>query len=151
MHCYTTTFCSVPPKISSSFNGWVLWWLGTLGWGICAVGWLGWWWWWCGPCALRVCLSIRASSMQLIKMDWRQCTSPFGWTDQPEPPPLSPLPMPVASESRFQASPDQTSPNPQGEETDCEARPPHPPLVRKKGERNLFHLLGVGCPGSGLL
>ena len=46
------------------------------------VWWL--WWFWCGPCTLRVCLSIRASGMQRINMDWRHCTSPFGWTDQPE-------------------------------------------------------------------
>ena len=40
---------------------------------------------------------------------------------------------------------------PQGEEKDCEARPPHPPLLRRKGGRNLFHRLGVECPWSGML
>ena len=40
---------------------------------------------------------------------------------------------------------------PRGEEKDCEARPPHSPLRRKGGGRNLFHLFGVGCHGSGLL
>ena len=43
---------------------------------------------WCGAdrvhCAC-VC-PLRASGMQLITMDWRHCTSPFGWTDQPETP-----------------------------------------------------------------
>ena len=29
--------------------------------------------------------------------------------------------------------------------------PTSPPLLRRKGERNLFHLLGVGCPWSGIL
>ena len=81
--------------------------------------------------------------MQQIKMGQCQCTDPFGWTDQPEPP------TPVPSEGRFQASPMQTITQPQGEEKDCEARPPHPPSPSEEGGRNLFHLLGVGCPGSG--
>ena len=45
--------------------------------------------------------------MQLIKMDQCQCTCPFGWTDQPEKKPKL-----VPSEGRFQASPEQNSPNP---------------------------------------
>ena len=90
--------------------------------------WLWWlWWWWCGRDALRVCLSIRASCVQLIKMDQCQRTGPFGWTDQPE------NPKPVPSEGRFQASPVKKFTQPQGEEKDCEARPPRLPLLRRKG------------------
>ena len=65
-----------------------------------------WWWWWCGPCALRVCLSIRASGMHPIKMGQCQCTDPFSWTDQPEPLRLFP---PKAGSRRPQV---QKSPNP---------------------------------------
>ena len=66
--------------------------------------------------------------VQLIELGWCQCTSPFGWTDQPEN-----SPTPVPSEGRFQASPKQNLTQPQVEEKNCEARPPHPPLLRRKG------------------
>ena len=72
------------------------------------------------------------TSVQLIKTDWRQCASPFGWTDQPE---------------RYKRPSAQIT-QPQGEEKDCEARPPQPPSPLEEGRRNIFHLLGVGCPGS---
>ena len=61
--------------------------------------------------------------MQLIKMGQCQCTDPFSWTDQP-----AKTPTPVPSGGRFQASPSAKITQPQGEEKDCEARPPLLPL-----------------------
>ena len=69
-------------------------------------------------------------------MDQCQRTSPFGWTVQPEKDP-----KPVPYEGRFQASQAQNLTQPQVEEKDCEARPPHPP---SEEGGNLSHLLGVG-------
>ena len=94
-------------------------------------------WWWC------VCLSIRASGMQLLKMGQRQCTDPSGWTDQLEPKACFPLkagsrlprckPHPIPRRGKI-----------------LRGSPTSPPFLRSKWEgRNLFHLLGVGCPGSG--
>ena len=81
--------------------------------------------------------------MQLIKMDQCQCTGPFGWTDQPEK-----NPKPVPSEGRFQASPEQNSPNPKARKKIT--RHAHlAPLSFGGWGRNLFHLLGVECPGCG--
>ena len=54
-----------------------------------------------------------------------QCTSPFGWTDQPETPGFLRRQVPGFPSAEFT--------QPQGEEKDCEARPPHPPLLRRKG------------------
>ena len=90
-------------------------------------------WWWCGRDALHVCLSIRASCVQLIKKGQCQCTSPFGWTDQPE------KPAPVPSEGSFQAFPKQNLTQPQVEEKDCEARPPHLPSPTEEG-RAIFSI-----------
>ena len=42
-------------------------------------------------------------------------------------------PTPVPSEGRFQASPGAKLTQPRVEEKDCEARPPHRPLLRRKG------------------
>ena len=58
----------------------------------------------CGGCGADVVYDVRVypctpTVMQLIKTDRRQCSSPFGWTDQPE------HTTPVPSEGRFQASP----------------------------------------------
>ena len=63
---------------------------------------------------------------------WRACLSTHAndlatGTDQQAPP------KPVPSEGRFQASPVQVITQPKGEEKDCEARPPHPPLLRRNG------------------
>ena len=41
--------------------------------------------------------------------------------------------MPIPSEGRFQAFSGANFTQPQVEEKDCEARPPHPPLLRRKG------------------
>ena len=42
--------------------------------------------------------------------------------------------MPVPFESRFQASPAANLIQQQGEEKDCEARPPRPALLRRMGD-----------------
>ena len=59
--------------------------------------------------------------MQLIKID------PFGWTVQPE--------YPYACSLRRQVPgvPSANPTPPQVEEKDCEARPPHSFLLRRKG------------------
>ena len=54
---------------------------------------------WCGQIVTRRSLSISAHACTQLKTDQRQCTSPFGWTDEPKPT------TPVACGSRFQASP----------------------------------------------
>ena len=71
-----------------------------------------------------------------LKTGWCQCTNPFGWTDQLE------KPTPLPSESRFQASPVQTSPNPKARKKI--ARLAHltpPPAEKAKRE----------CPGSRMI
>ena len=75
------------------------------------------------------CMSVHTRTrLQLIKkMDQCQCTGPFGWTDQPE--------THYACSLRRQVPgvPSANLAQPQVEEKDCEARPPHPPLLRRKG------------------
>ena len=77
---------------------------------------------------------MRAREMQLIKTDQCQCTGPFGWTDQPESPYACCLRKQVPGIPRANLT------QPQGEEKDCEGRPPHPPLPTdsEEGGRNLF-------------
>ena len=89
-------------------------------------------------CVAHECLFSRAHACRLIKTDRRQCASPFGWTDQPE--------THYACSLRRQVPgvPSANLAQPQDEEKDCEARPPHSPLLRREGGNNLFHLLGVG-------
>ena len=85
--------------------------------------------------------------MHLIKMGQCQCTDPFGWTDQPDKRPYA-----LSLRRQVPGVPECKSFTQfQFEEKDCEARRPHPPLLRRKGGRNLFHRLGVECPWSGML
>ena len=72
-------------------------------------------------------------------MGQHQCASPFGWTDQPD------LPTPAPSEGRFQASPVANLTQPQVEEKDCEARPPHSPILRRKGGAIFSISPGLEC------
>ena len=72
--------------------------------------------------------------IQLIKKDWCQCTSPFGWTDQPGP--LKPVP----SRGRFQAFPAHPKPRKKI------VRLTHLSLPLPRKGCNTFHRLGVGCP-----
>ena len=87
----------------------------------------------CGGCGAdrvsdtHVC-PCAPTRVQLIKTDRRQCTSRFGWTDQPVPLRLLP---PSAGSRRPQV---QNITQPQGEDKDCEARPPHSPLLWRKGD-----------------
>ena len=68
--------------------------------------------------------------MHLIKMGQCQFTDPFGWTVQPAKKTLRLFP-PKAGSRRPQGQKIITQP--QGEEKDCEARPPRSPLLRRKG------------------
>ena len=67
-------------------------------------------------------------TVQLIKMGQCTGTDPFGWTDQPEK-----SPTPVPSESRFQVSPVQTSPNPKARKKNARFAHLASPLLRRKG------------------
>ena len=73
------------------------------------------------------------------------------WVDASAPTPSAGLtsrnPKPVPSEGRFQDSPVQTSRR--GKRMRGTPTSPRT-LLRRKGGRNLFHLFGVECPGSGL-
>ena len=74
------------------------------------------------------CMSVRTRTrMHLTYMDQRQRTGPFGWTDQPEPRDACSLRRQVPG------VPSAKITQPQGEEKDCEARPPDSPLLRRKG------------------
>ena len=77
-------------------------------------------------CVAHECLSSRAHACRLIKTDQRQCASPFCWTDQPE--------THYACSLRRQVPgvPSANLIQPQVEEKDCEARPPHLPILRRK-------------------
>ena len=71
-------------------------------------------------CSTRVSVHPGAR-VQLIKTGQCQCTDPFGWTDQPEKA-LHLVPPKAGSRCpQCKPHPMQT----QGEEKDCEARPPH--------------------------
>ena len=76
--------------------------------------------------------------MQRIKPDRRQCTSPFGWTDQPEKTLL--LFPPKAGSKRPQCKPHPTP----SRGKRLRGTPTSLPTPSEDGGRNLFHLLGVG-------
>ena len=109
--------------------------------------------WWCvvvcGGCAdvmysERV-WSCKLTRMQLIK--WAGASAPTpsaGLTSR-----QSPTPLPPKAGSGRPWCKHLTQP--QVAEKDCEARHPHPPLLRRKGGRNLFHRLDVECSWSGML
>ena len=78
---------------------------------------------------VRVC-PCTPTIMQIIKMDQCQCTGPFGWTDQPETSHACSLRRQVPGVSSAKLT------QPQGEEKDCEARPLHLPLLRRKGAQS---------------
>ena len=83
-------------------------------------------------CVVVCCTRLSGHSsarVQLIKMGQCQCTDPFGWTDQPGVPEC------------------KTLTQPQVEEKDCEARRPHPPLLRKKGGAIFSIALELSAPG----
>ena len=109
---------------------------------------------WCGVVVVVVvrtecctCMSVHTRTrMQLIKMGQCQCTDPFGWTDQP-----AKNPTPFASESRFQASPEQKPHPTPSRGKRLRGTPASPPTPPEEGGRNLFHRLGVKCPWSGML
>ena len=58
-------------------------------------------------------------------------------------------PAPVPSEGRFQASPGANLTQPQVEEKDCEARPPHPLTPSKKKKGAIFSIVSA-LDGSGM-
>ena len=90
-------------------------------------------WCWCGGGGGGADMMFKSVSVhaharvQLIKMGQCQCTDPFGWTDQPEPP------TPVASECRFQASPSAKSPNPKARKKIARHAHLSPLSSRRKG------------------
>ena len=98
-------------------------------------------------CAItKTCLTMSTLHANFLKGQC-QCPGRFGWTDQPEKDPT-----PIPSEGRFWASAVQTSSNPKARKKIARLARLNPPILRRKGvRRNLFHLLGVGCPGSGKL
>ena len=104
-----------PPGSSSKLK--------SSGWCVCGGGGGG-----ADLCVAHECLSSRAHSCKLIETDRRQCASPFGWTEQPAKA-LCLLP-PSAGSRRPRV---QNLTQLQVEEKDCEARPPHSPLLRRKG------------------
>ena len=113
-------------------------WLLVVGW------WLWWswwrWWWFRRGMNTRVFVQTVARFAHKLQTKQCQCTGPFGWTDQPEPP----MPEPGRSGSRHDSN------QPQGEEKGCEARPPLSQLLMSQGGRNLLHRFGFGSPGSGV-
>ena len=145
---------ATPSLLSAALTGapmrtrllWLLWlWLC---WGCVVVVLLLWrWWWWlCGLCIRRVCLSIHANGCNELNRAGASAPAPSAG--------LTSRKKPYACSLRRQVpgvpSANLTQPQLQGEEKDCEAHPPHPPLLRRKQRSNLFHRLGVGCPGSGM-
>ena len=95
-------------------------------------------------CSARMFVHTH-TRMQLIKMDQCQCTGPFGWTDQPKKTPR--LFAPKAGSRRPQC---KIQPTPSRGKR-LPGTPASLPTPSEKGRRHLFHLLGVGCPGSGIL
>ena len=94
-------------------------------------------------CSTRVSLHPGAR-VQLIKWVSASALTPSaGLTSREK------SPTPVPSESRFQVSPVQTSPQPQGEEKDCEVRPPLPLLLRRKGEAIFSIASALSAQGLG--
>ena len=88
---------------------------------------------------------VHAACNELNNMGQHQCAAPLAGQSSRKPP------MPVASETRFQAFPEQTSPNPKARKKIAKhARLTHLSLRRKGEGAQFFHLLGVGCPGSGM-
>ena len=84
-------------------------------------------WWWCRRSVVRACLSMR-TRMHPIDMDQRDSAlvpsagltsrkNPYAWFLRRQVPGV-----PGANLTQLH-----------GEEKDCEARPPHPPLLRRKG------------------
>ena len=114
--------------------------------------WLWWWWWlwwlWCVDGAItKTCLSMSTHACNEFK-NRAGASAPAPSAG------LTSRKKPYACSLRRQVpgvpSANLTQPQTQGEEKDCEAHPPHPPLLRRKQRSNLFHRLGVGCPGSGM-
>ena len=101
-----------------------------------------WWWWWCGLCNHTRVSGDTHACVQSIKLDLCQRTSPFGWTVQPEKT-LSLFPTKAGS----RLSQAQILTQPQVEEKDCEARPPHLPLLRRKGGAIFSISSGLDAPG----
>ena len=94
------------------------------------------------------CVSLHACQRACNKLKWTSASAlvpSAGLTSRDNA-------TPVPSEDRFQASRVQNLTQPQVEEKDCEALPPHHPHSLGGGRRgcNLIHLLSVGCPGSGM-
>ena len=89
------------------------------------------------------CMSVHTRTrMQLVKMDKCQCTGPFGWTDKPEKA-LRPFsPKPSSWRPWCKTHPTQV------EEKDCEARPPHLPLLRRGGCAIFSISSALDAPGS---
>ena len=123
-------------------------WCGVVWCGVvwCGVGW-GWrgggGWWCCGRGALHVSNHACTRHAMNFKMGQHQCAGPFDWTDQPE--------IPYACSLRRQV-PDvpgcKPHPTPSRGKR-LRGLSTSPPTPSEEGGRNLFHLLSVGCPGSG--
>ena len=80
----------------------------------------------CGADSERV-WSCMLTRMQLIKTDRCQCTGPFGWTDQ------SVLHYACSLRRQVPGVPSVNLTQPRVDEKDCDVRPPHSTLHRRKG------------------
>ena len=90
--------------------------------------WLRRWWWWCRRCNNEdVSVHVNACVQRIRKTGWRQCTSPFGWSDQPEKGPCACFP-PKAGSRRPQCKPHPTPSR--GKRL---RGTPTSPLLRRKG------------------
>ena len=103
-------------------------------------GW--WWWWWCGLNVVRACLSIHAHACNELKWTSASALVPSaGLTSRKKPYALSlRRQVPGVPESK-------SFTQPQVEEKDCEARRPHPPLLRRKGGAIFSIALALSAPG----
>ena len=103
-------------------------------------------WWWCGRVLHVHVYPYTCARATNLKMGQCQCTDPFDWTDQPDKRPYA-----LSLRRQVPGVPKCKKLTPlQFEEKDCGDTPVSPPTPPEKGVCNLFHLLGVGCPWSGI-
>ena len=112
--------------------------------------WWRWWWWFrhcyvtCGADSTRMPVHTRTRLHHQLKWTSASALVPSaGLASWKTPLHLFP---PKAGSRRPQV---QTVTQPQGEEKDCEARPPRPPLLRRKGSAIFSISLALDAPGPG--
>ena len=95
--------------------------------------------WWCGPWDHKRVSGDTLACVQRIKWASASALAPSAGLSSRKKTYACSLRRQVPGVPKHKSSPNRKS------------SPPHPPLLRRKGGRNLFHLLGVGCPGSGMI